>query len=186
MVKLIHDMNKDNSEFSLNWAKVLFNIIIQAAKEFKAGPCEDDDGNTRAAAVTTIPFGIKICYLLEKLGITLRDPRTIPSGSYVGRHQHQQATKNSKAADSSTVSKKRKSSSAAEQSVASSAPPQKKSKKRGKHSTKKQAEKLPKIVVTMVDDTTEQVVDTSMSVANQQNPDILKGVDLLAATATLI
>ena len=86
MVKLVHDMNKDNSEFSLNWAKVLFNNIIRAAKDFKAVACEDDDGNTRATAVTTIPFGIKICYLLEKLGITLRDPRTIPGGSYVGRH----------------------------------------------------------------------------------------------------
>ena len=115
MVKLVHDMNKDNTEFSLNWAKVLFNIIIKAADEFKAVPYEDDDGNTRATAETTLPLGIKICYLLEKLGITLRDPRTIPGGSYVGRHQHQLATKNSKAADSSTVSKKRKSSSVAEQ-----------------------------------------------------------------------
>ena len=70
MVKLVHDMNKDNSEFSLNWAKVLFNNIIRAADEFKVVPCEDDDGNTRATAVTTLPLGIKICYLLEKLGIT--------------------------------------------------------------------------------------------------------------------
>ena len=72
MVKLVHDMNKDNSEFSLNWAKELFNIITKAAKEFKAVACEDDDGNDRAAAATIIPLGIKICYLLEKLGITLR------------------------------------------------------------------------------------------------------------------
>ena len=185
MVKLVHDMNKDNTEFSLNWAKVLFNNIIWAAKDFKAVACEDDDGNTRATADTTLSLGIKICYLLEKLGITLRDPRTIPGGSYVGRHQHQQAMKNSKAADSSTVSKKRKSSSVAEQSVASSAPPQKKSKKGGKQSIK-QAAKLPKTVITQVDDTTEKVVDTSVSVANQPNPDISKGLDLLADTATLI
>ena len=45
---------------------------------------------------------------------------------------------------------------------------------------------MPKIVVTRVDDTTEKVVDTSVSVANQLNPDISKGVDLLAAAATLI
>jgi len=151
MVKLVHDMNKDNSEFSLNWAKELFSILTRTAKEFKAVVCEDDDGNDRATADTYLPLGIKICYLLEKLGITLRDPRTIPGGSYVGRHQHQQATKNSKAADSSTVSKKRRSSSVAEQSVASSAPPQKKTKKGGKQPTKKQAKKLPKAVVTTVD-----------------------------------
>ena len=60
------------------------------------------------------------------------------------------------------------------------------SKKGGKHSTKKQAEKLPKVVVTTVDDTTEQVVDTAVSKADQLHPDILKGVDLLAAAATLI
>src|SRR6266487_2446487 len=88
-VKLVHDMNKDNTEFSLNWAKVLFNNIIRAAKDFKAVACEDDDGNTRGTADTTLPLRIKICYLLEKLGITLRDPRTIPGGSYVRRHQHQ-------------------------------------------------------------------------------------------------
>ncbi len=68
---------------------------------------------------------------------------------------------------------------------ASSAPPQKKSKKGGKQSNK-QAAKLPKIVITRVDDTTAKVVDTSVSVANQLNPDISKGVDLLAAAATLI
>ena len=129
MVKLVHDMNKDNTEFSLNWAKVLFNNIIRAAKDFKAVACEGDDGNEKATADKTLPLGIKICYLLEKLGITLRDPRTIPGGSYVGRHQHQLATKSSKDADSSTVSKKRKSSSVAEQSVAFSAPPQKKLKR---------------------------------------------------------
>src|SRR6266496_395600 len=32
MVKLVHDMNKDNSEFSLNWVKELFNIITKTAK----------------------------------------------------------------------------------------------------------------------------------------------------------
>jgi len=63
-------MNKDNSEFSWNWAKELFNIITKTAKEFKAMVCEDDDGNDRAAADTTLPLGIKIRYLLEKLGIT--------------------------------------------------------------------------------------------------------------------
>ena len=45
---------------------------------------------------------------------------------------------------------------------------------------------MPKVVVTTVDDTTEQVVDTAVSIADQQNPDILKGVDLLAAASTLI
>ena len=50
MVKLVHDMNKDNSEFSLKWAKELFSIITKTAKEFKAVVCEDDDGNDRATA----------------------------------------------------------------------------------------------------------------------------------------
>jgi len=65
MVKLVHDMNKDNSEFSLNWAKELFSIITKTAKEFKAVVCEDDDGKDRATANTYLPLGIKICYLLE-------------------------------------------------------------------------------------------------------------------------
>ena len=59
------------------------------------------------------------------------------------------------------------------------------SKKNGKQSIK-QAAKLPKTVITQVDDTTAKVVDTSVSVANQPNPDMSKGVDLLAAAATLI
>ena len=184
-IKLIHDLNSGKG-FQLNWGKAILEIITTAAKNFKASNCFDDDDEQKVAVDTILPLGIKICYLLEKLGVTLRDPRDIPGGSYVGRHQYQQATKNSKGTESSTVRKKRRSSSAAEQSVASSAPPQKKSKKGGKHSTNKQAAKLPKIVVTRVDDTTEKVVDTSVSVANQLNPDISKGVDLLAAAATLI
>ena len=55
----------------------------------------------------------------------------------------------------------------------------------GKQSNK-QAAKLPKTVIKQVDDTTEKVVDTSVSVANQPNPDISKGVDLLADVATLL
>ena len=50
----------------------------------------------------------------------------------------------------------------------------------------KQAAKLPKTVIKQVDDTTAKVVDTSVSVANQPNPDISKGVDLLADVATLL
>ena len=59
------------------------------------------------------------------------------------------------------------------------------SKMDGKQSIK-QAAKLPKTVIKQVDDTTEKVVDTSVSVANQPNPDISKGVDLLAVAAALI
>src|SRR6266498_1611467 len=59
------------------------------------------------------------------------------------------------------------------------------SKKNAKQSIK-QAAKLPKTVIKLVDDTTAKVVDTSVSVANQPNPDISKGVDLLADVATLL
>src|SRR6266496_3815964 len=59
------------------------------------------------------------------------------------------------------------------------------SKMDGKQSIK-QAAKLPKTVIKQVDDTTEKVVDTFVSVANQPNPDISKGVDLLADVATLL
>src|SRR6266496_6373282 len=59
------------------------------------------------------------------------------------------------------------------------------SKKNAKQSIK-QAAKLPKTVITQVDDTTAKVVDTSVSVANQPNPDISKGVDLLVVAAALI
>src|SRR6266496_4883038 len=60
-----------------------------------------------------------------------------------------------------------------------------KSKMDGKQSNK-QAAKLPKTVIKLVDDTTAKVVDTSVSVANQPNPDISKGVDLLTDVATLL
>src|SRR6266496_5866514 len=60
-----------------------------------------------------------------------------------------------------------------------------KSKMDGKQSIK-QAAKLPKTVIKQVDDTTAKVVDTFVSVANQPNPDISKGVDLLADVATLL
>ena len=114
-LKLIHDMNSGKG-FQLNWGKAILEIITTAAKNFKAICCFDDDDEQKVTANTILPLGIKICYLLEKLGVVLRNPREIPGGSYVGRHQHQQAMKTSKAADSSTVSKKRKSSSVAEQS----------------------------------------------------------------------
>src|SRR6266496_3908847 len=181
-LKLIHDMNSGKG-FQLNWGKAILEIITPAAKNFKASNCfDDDDEEPKVYVNTNLPLGLKICFLLERLGITLRDPRKIPGGSYVGKHQYQQAEKAAKDTDSSTVSKKRRSSSVAEQSVASSAPPQKKSKNGGKQSIK-QAAKLPKTVITQVDDTTAKVVDTSVSVANQPNPDISKGVDLLADVA---
>ena len=60
-----------------------------------------------------------------------------------------------------------------------------KSKMDGKQPNK-QAAKSPKTVIKQVDDTTEKVVDTFVSVANQPNPDISKGVDLLVVAAALI
>ncbi len=82
-IKLIHDMNSGKG-FQLNWGKAILEIITTAAKNFKASNCFDDDDEQKVAVDTILPLGIKICYLLEKLGVTLRDPRDIPGGSYVG------------------------------------------------------------------------------------------------------
>ena len=130
-LKLIHDMNSGKG-FQLNWGKAILEIITKAIEDFKALTGSDDDEEPKVFVNSNLPLGLKICFLLEQLGVTLRDPRKIPGGSYVGKHQYQQAEKAAKGADSSTVSKKKRSSSVAEQSVASSAPPQKKSKKGGK------------------------------------------------------
>lgn len=51
----------------LNWAKYMFNKLVTTISTF--WPQELTDG---ASPSTFIPLGLKLCYLLENLGITNR------------------------------------------------------------------------------------------------------------------
>lgn len=108
MLRLIYDMDNHGQDCDLCWAKIIFNNIVSCAKSFRAQCLADEH---QAKAVTGLLLGIKISYMLDKLGVNLREKRKIDDYFYVGRYQHQIVAKSSgttSVVDPSTVSKKTK------------------------------------------------------------------------------
>ena len=72
---IMHLLNKkhEGQETHFNWGKYAFNKFLEHVEAFEP---KIVDGLAEPKA--NLNFGLRICYILEALGVTLREHRDIP------------------------------------------------------------------------------------------------------------
>ena len=87
---MIYLLNKkhEGQETHFNWGKYAFNKFLAHIEEF-----EPKIINGLAEPKANMHFGLRICYILETMGITLRESQEIPVTNSLFRHVFEEKEK---------------------------------------------------------------------------------------------
>lgn len=70
-----------SKDATFNWAKYIYLKFIDMARNFKVKAVEE-----KASHVGNIKFGLKVCWLLEKIGFRLRNPVDVHNSCLINKY----------------------------------------------------------------------------------------------------